>query len=182
MSSGWSRRSREGYYVQGVVSLNEERVNANERERGRAVLWAASFGGSVPVFTDNCCFGRRLQGCVRASGAERVGASRYARASSENFGLLVSLRTSASNSTSSNFFAIAPCHVPACHLRVAEHSVATHVNEATDRDIACLFLRHTASEDTGQTQEERTRLAVGSAVDTEAAVRLRSALHPAPSL
>lgn len=139
------------------------------------VLWAASFGGSVPVFTDNCCFGRRLQGCGHASRAEGVGASRYARAPSENFGLLVSPRTSASNSTSSNFFAIAPCHVPACHFCAAERSAATHVNQAADCDIARLFLGHAASKDTGQTQEERTRLAVGSAVDTGAAARLRSA-------
>lgn len=140
------------------------------------VLWAASFGGSVPVFTDNCCFGRRLQGCGHASRAEGVGAPRHARASSENFGLLVSPRTSASkNSTSPIFFAIAPCHVPAGHLHAAERSAATHVNEAADCDIACLFLGRAASEDTGQTQEERTRLAVRSAVDTEAAVRLGSA-------
>lgn len=60
-------------------------------------------------------------------------------------------------------------------LRAAEYPAATHVNEAADRDIAPLFLGRAASKDRGQTQEERTRLAVGSAVNTGAAVRLRSA-------
>lgn len=147
------------------VSVNADMLCCGQRR----------LAGALPVFTDNCCFGRRLQGCGHASRAERVGASRLVRAPSENFELLVSPRTSTFNSTSSFFFAITPCDVPACHLRAADNPAATHVNEVADRDIARLFLGRAASKDRGQTQEERTRLAVGSAVNTGAAVRLRSA-------